>query len=157
MGYPARDVDKGEVTQLPVGSVQACRQLSCQLENQARIFTGNLPESRVGHFGDFALGSGANPGAASRSLVEQSHLAKEFAFVEIGKHHFVAVLVFDHYFDRSVHDVIKNIGKIAGVNNDGFCRDGANPAKAQELVDCRYVAYGFRSFGHSRVPGAART
>src|SRR5450755_1938229 len=135
-----RHIDKREIAELLVGPVEPGRQLCCQLEYQAWAFSSDLPEARIGHFGKLSLLACAYPGAAGRLFVEQPHLAKELALIEVGQHHFVAVLILDHYFDRTTDDVVKNVGQVPGMNDDCFRRYGPYPAVAQETIDCRDIA-----------------
>jgi len=89
-----------------------CKQdieLRRQLENQTRAFGGDLAESRIGHLGQLGLLPCANPGAAGRLLVEQSHLAEELSLVQVCQHHFVAVLILDHDLDRARNDVVEDV------------------------------------------------
>ena len=97
----AGDVDEGQIAELAIGAIETRRELGGQLENQSRALGGDLPKARIGHFGKLGLLAGAHPGAAGRLFVEQSHFAEELAFVEVGEHHLVAVLVLDHDLDRA--------------------------------------------------------
>ena len=106
----ARYIDEREITELSVGPVQSRRKLSRKLEHDPWVFGCDLAEARVSHFGDFAFGPGANPSATGRLFVKQAHLTEELAFIEIGKDHLIAVFVFNHDFDRAVHDVIEHVG-----------------------------------------------
>jgi hypothetical protein len=94
-----------------------------------------LPKTRIGHFGQFGLLACAHPGAAGRLLVEQAHFAKKLPLIEIREHHFVAIFVFDHDFDRARNDVVQNVRQIAGVDDHGLGRDCPDPAVAQETID----------------------
>jgi hypothetical protein len=118
----AGDIDEGEVAELAVGAVQARGELRGQFEDQARAFGGDLPEARVGHFGELALVARAHPGAARGLFVEQAHLAEELALVEVGEHHLVAFLVLDHHLDRAADDVVEDVGQVAGVDDDRLRR-----------------------------------
>ena len=116
----AGDVDEGEVAKLAIRSIQARGELRREFEHQSRTLARELSEARIRHFGEFALLPGPHPGAARRLLVEQTHLAEELALVEIGEDHLVAFLVLDHHLNRTAHDVVQDVGKIARVNDDGL-------------------------------------
>ena len=111
------DVDKGEVTEFSVGAIEACCKLCGELEYESRAFASDLSETRVGHFCDFAFYSSADPRAARWLFVEKAHLTEELSLVQVSQHHLIAVFVFDHDFNRSVNDVIQNIGQITRMNH----------------------------------------
>ena len=109
---------KARSDELAVGAIEARRELRGELEHQAGAFRRDLAEARIGHFRELAVVARAHPGAAQRRLVEQAHLAEELTLVEVGEHHLVAFLVFDHHFDRAADDVVEDVGQIARVDHD---------------------------------------
>ncbi len=98
-----------------------------------------MPETRVGHFCQFAGLTRADPGAARGALAEQAHLTEELSSGEVGQNHLVAFLVLNHHFDRAADDVVEDIRQITGVNEHGLGRHRANAAIAQEAIDRRNV------------------
>ncbi len=140
VGDATGDIDEREIAELAVRAVEARGQLRCKLEHESGALGGQLAEAGVGHFRELALLAGAHPGTAGGLFVEQAHLAEELALVEVRQHHLVAFLVLDHDFDRAVHDVVEDVGQVAGVDDDRLRRHGADSAVAQEPVDGRYVA-----------------
>ena len=143
------NVDEGQVTQFAIGAIETGCQLRCEFKDEPRTFTGDLPKTRIRHLGNFALRASSYPGTASWLLIEQTHFTEELPFVQVGKHHFVAVFVFDHDFDRTIDDVIQDVRQIAGVNHDRLGRDGTHTAIAQKSVNCRYIAQGLSCCLHS--------
>ncbi len=109
MRDPARHVDEGEVAELAIGPVEARRELGREFEHQARALAGDLPEPRIGHFGDLRCHAGANPRTAARLIVKQAHLAEELALVQVRQHHLITVLVLDHDLDRARRDVVQTV------------------------------------------------
>ncbi len=99
--HAAGDIDERQIAELAVGAIEPRRELGGQFEDQSGAFGGDLPKTRIGHFGELGLLAGAHPGAARRLFVEQAHFPEKLALVEIGEHHFVAVFVLDHDFDRA--------------------------------------------------------
>ncbi len=100
----------------------------------------DLPEARIGHFGEFGLLTGAHPGAAGGLLVEQAHFAEKLPLVQVGEHHLIAVFVLDHDFDRAGNDVVENVRQITRVDDDRLGRDCPDTAVAQETIDRRDIA-----------------
>src|SRR5690606_11854202 len=113
---------------------------------------GDLAEAGVGHFGQLALVAGADPGAARRLLVEETHLAEELAAVEVSQHHFVAFLVLDHHFDGAADDVVEDIREVARVDDHGLGGNGANSTVTQKPVDRRNVTQRLDRLFHTRPP-----
>ena len=137
-----------------VGAGRVAGQLGGELEHKARALAGNLAETRVGHFRELAGRSRAYPGRPGGLVVDQAHFAEELALVEVGQHHFVAVLILDHDLNRPVHDVIQDIGQVAGVDHDGLGGDSPYAAITQEAVNRRHIAQGLRSGLHLWVLNA---
>ena len=116
-------------------SPQARGHLAGKREQDAGIFLGQLAVTAVADFRQFALGLGADPGAAVALFAEKAHFAKEVAGVEVGKHDFVAVLILDQYGHRAFDDVVEYVGMVAGVDDDALGRVTAAVAVLQKLVD----------------------
>ena len=134
VGNATGNIDERQVTELAIRSIKPGGQLCCQFEYEARTFAGNLTKSRVGHFCNFTFSACANPGASRRLLVKQPHFTEKLALVQVGQHHFIAILILDHDFDRAVDDVVQNVGKIAGMNHHRLGWDRAYPAITEESV-----------------------
>ena len=83
---------------------------------------------------DLAGGAGVDPGAALGVFLEQAHFTEEITGVEIGEHDFVAVLVLDHYADRTVDDIVQRLRFIAGVDDRAARRIFFRMAMMQEVI-----------------------
>ena len=48
--------------------------------------------------------------------------------------------VLDHHLDRAADDVVEDVGQVAGMDDDGLRRNGANTAITEKAIDRRNVA-----------------
>ena len=91
----------------------------------------------------------AAPGAAGLLLLEQPHFAKEVSRVEIGDHHFLAVIVFQNDRDRALDNVIEGVAGIPFVDDGGPVGVTTTMAVGQKVVEILDM----RRYGHERHVG----
>ncbi len=80
---------------------------------------GLVAETRVRYFGDFAFSLDTYAGTPCLVVPEQTHFAKEVAWIRVGNDRFLAVFVFEHYRDRPIDDVVVEGFTLVTLVDDG--------------------------------------
>ncbi|MNE02208.1 hypothetical protein D3C80_946780 [compost metagenome] len=137
-GDAAGDVEEGQVTDLAGGLAQAIGHLAAEGVEDFRVLLGQLAELGVADLGHFAFGLGAHPSAALLLVafaVEQAHLAKEIAGVEVGDDHLAAIVVLDEDGHRTLDDEEQGFAAITGIDDGALGGVATAVTMREQLVE----------------------
>ena len=117
-GHPARDVGKGQVTDLAAGFFQTRRHLRGDGKQEVGKQVVQAFQPFVADLGNLALGLGTDKGGALVVFLEQADFPEKIARIQVGQYNLTPLVILDEDGNGAAQYVIKVAAGVALLDDD---------------------------------------